>query len=187
MTTVFLDAVFKPFFFKSSMSRANKRRSIGRISWRMDSFKSFNVRVCECKHAISNTPEKKITRWKIGSARRPRHVSETVNEVPGKHVSNNGHWLVCRVRCGTILLKPHTGTVYSSSAPFWVLSIQKMSGSRGSSCTCFECLHQPSSGRHKITRRIKREEASPNKQWCTTVLKSHNYYSEDGITTLKLH
>ena len=116
------------------MSRANKRRSIGRISWRMDSFKSFNVRVCECKHAISNTPEKKITRWKIGSARGPRHVSETGNEVPGKHVSNNGHWLVCRVRCGTILLKPYIGTVYSSSAQFWVLPIQKMSVSRGSPC-----------------------------------------------------
>ena len=79
-------------------------------------------------------PKKKITRWKIGRARGPRHVSETGNEVPGKHVSNNGHWLVCSVRCGTVLLKPHIGTVYSSSAQFWVLPIQKMSGSRGSPC-----------------------------------------------------
>ena len=44
MTTVFLDVVFKPFFFKSSATRANNWRSIGRISWRMASFKSFNVR-----------------------------------------------------------------------------------------------------------------------------------------------
>ena len=80
--------------------------------------------------------KKKITRWKIGRARGPRHVSETGNEVPGKHVSNNCHWLVCSVRCGTILLKPHIGTVYSSSAQFWVLPIQKILGSRGSPCIC---------------------------------------------------
>ena len=49
----------------------------------------------------------------------PRHVSETWNEVPEKHVNNNGHWLVCSVRCGTILLKPHIGTVYFSSAHLW--------------------------------------------------------------------
>jgi hypothetical protein len=88
--------------------------------------------------------------------------------VPGKHVSNSGHCLVCSVRCGTILLKPHIGTVYSSSAQFWVLPIQKMSGSRGSRCifpeynqqdvmfhnlfnsvrrsTCFGWFFRPSSG-----------------------------------------
>ena len=126
---------FSSIFLKSSMTRANNWRSIGRISWRMASFKSFNVGVCECKHRVFKYPQrKKITRWNIGRARGPRHVSETGNEVPGKHVSNNGHRLVCSVRCGTILLKPHTGTVYSSSAQFWVLPIQKMSGSRGSPC-----------------------------------------------------
>jgi hypothetical protein len=44
------------------MTRANNLRSIGRISWRMASFKSFNVRtygVSECKHSISNTPKGK--------------------------------------------------------------------------------------------------------------------------------
>ena len=91
--------------------------------------------------------KKKITRWKIGRARGPRHVSETGNEVPGKHVSNNGHWLVCSVRCGTILLKPHIGTVYSSSAPFWVLPIQKMSGSRGSPCTKVRSRNRCCSGK----------------------------------------
>jgi hypothetical protein len=44
----------------------------------------------------------------------PRHVSETGNEVPGKRVLKNGHWLVCSVLCGTILLKPHIDKVYSS-------------------------------------------------------------------------
>ena len=101
--------------------------------WLPSNHSMYGVR--ECKHAISNTPkEKKISSWKIGRARGPRHVSETGNEVPGKHVSNNGHWLICSVRCGTFLLKPHIGTVYSSSAQFWVLPIQKMSGSRGSLC-----------------------------------------------------
>ena len=58
--TVFLDSVFKPFFPpKSSMTRANNWRKIGRISWRMDSFKSFNVGACERKHVISKTPKEK--------------------------------------------------------------------------------------------------------------------------------
>ena len=50
---------FSNLFLKSSMTRANNWRSIGRISWRMASFKSFNVGVCEYKHAISNTPKEK--------------------------------------------------------------------------------------------------------------------------------
>ena len=50
-------------------------------------------------------PREQITRLEIGRTRGPQHVSEMGNEVPGKHVSNNGHWLVCSVRCGTILLK----------------------------------------------------------------------------------
>ena len=41
------------------MTRANNWRSIGRISWRIVSFKSFNVRGLLCKHAISNTPKGK--------------------------------------------------------------------------------------------------------------------------------
>ena len=39
------------------MTRANNWRSIGRISWRTAPFKSFNVGLCECKHAISNIPK----------------------------------------------------------------------------------------------------------------------------------
>jgi len=111
------------------MTRANNWRSIGQISRRMASFKSFNVPVCECKHAFQITPKEKITRWKIGRARGPRHVSETGNEVPGKHVSNNGHWpsLHCQPRgkeCRPPCLPPRPTN--------WVLPIQKMSSSRGS-------------------------------------------------------
>jgi len=36
-------------------------------------------------------PKEKITRSRIGRTRGPWHVSETGNEVPRKHVSNNGH------------------------------------------------------------------------------------------------
>jgi len=50
---------FSNLFLKSSMTRANNWRSIGRISWQTASFKSVNVWVCECKHAISNTPKGK--------------------------------------------------------------------------------------------------------------------------------
>jgi len=78
-------------------------------------------------------PKKKITRWKIGRARGPRHVSETGNEVPGKHVSNRPslhcYWSgqprgkECRPP------RPHP-----PRPTYWVLPIQKMSGSRGSPC-----------------------------------------------------
>ena len=133
---------FLSLFFKSSVTRANNWRSIGQISWQIASFKSFNVGVCECKDAISNTPKgKKITRWKIGRVRGPRHVSETGNKVPGKHVSNNGHWpsLHCYwsgqtrgKECRPPLLPPRP--------TYWVLPIPKMSGSRGSFCIAWESL-----------------------------------------------
>jgi len=124
--------------------------------------------VCERKHAISNTTKEKNhtlkDRESEGATARLRNGKWGAR----KHVSNSGHWLVCIVRYGTILLKPHIGTVYSSSAQFppppppplmcktptrplffsfgplpppppqptyWVLTIQKMSGSRGSPCT----------------------------------------------------
>ena len=53
---------------------------------------------CERKHVISNTTkEKKITRWKIGRARGPRHVSETGNEVPGETCFEQ--WSMTRLQC----------------------------------------------------------------------------------------
>ena len=136
MTTVFLDAVFKPFF--TIVHDTGQQLTIDRTNLLTDGF----LQIIQRTGFVSvnmwfqiPSKKKKITHWKIGRARGPRHVSETGNEVPGKHVSNSGHWLVSSVRCGTILLKPHIGTVYSSSAQFWVLPIQKMSGSRGSPCT----------------------------------------------------
>jgi len=134
MTTVFLDAVFKPFF--KIIHDTGQQLTIDRTNFLTDGFLQVIQRTgyVSVNTRFQIPPQKKITRWKIGRARGPWHASETGNEVPGKHVSNNGHWLVCSVRCGSILLKPHIGTVYSSSAQFWVLPIQKMSGSRGSPC-----------------------------------------------------
>ena len=122
---------FSSLFLKSSMTRAN--------NWWSNEFPDgwlpsnhSTYRVCECKHAISNTPKGKNHTLKDRESEGATARLRNGNEVPGKHVSNNGHWLVCGVRCGTILLKPHIGTVSSSSAQFWVLPIQKMTGSRGS-------------------------------------------------------
>jgi len=105
MPTVFLDVVFKPFF--KIVHDTGQQLTIDRTNFLTDGllqiiqrtgFVSVNTR-------FRIPPKEKITRWKIGTARGQRHVSETGNEVPGKHVSNNSHWLVCSVRCGTILLK----------------------------------------------------------------------------------
>ena len=134
MTTVFLDAVFKPFL--KIVHDMGQQLTIDRTNFLTDGFLQIIQRTgfVSVNTRFQIPPKEKITRWKIGRTRGPRHVSETGNEVPGKHVSNNGHWLVCSVRCGTILLKPHIGTVYSSSAQFWPQKVQKMSGSRGSPC-----------------------------------------------------
>lgn len=39
-----------------------------------------------------------------------------------------------------------------------------------STITHFGCLHQPSQGRHQLTKRVKGGEASPYKQWCKIVV-----------------
>jgi len=93
MPTVFLGAVFKPFFFLNRPwhgPTTDDRSDKFPDGWLPSNNSAYGV--CECKHAISNTPKEKITRWKIGRARGPQHVFEMGNEVPGKHVSNNGHW-----------------------------------------------------------------------------------------------
>jgi hypothetical protein len=111
MTTVFLDRVFKPFL--KIVHDMDQQLTIDRTNFLTDGF----LQTIQPTGFVSvNTrfqippKEKKISRWKIGRGRGPRHVSETGNEVTGEHVSDNGDWLVCSVRCGTILLKPHTGT-----------------------------------------------------------------------------
>ena len=110
MTTVLFNAVFKPFF--KIVHDTGQQLTIDRKNFLTDDFLQIVQRTgfVRVNTRFQIVPKKKITRWKIGRARGPRHVSETRNEVPGKHVSNSGHWLVCSVSCGTILLKPHIET-----------------------------------------------------------------------------
>ena len=119
MTTVFLDAVFKLFF--KIVHDTSQQLTIDRTNFLTDGFLQLIQRTgfVSVNTRFQIPSKKKITCWKMGRTRGPRNVSQTGNEVPGKHVSNNGHWLVCSVCCGTNLLKPHIGTVYSSSAQFW--------------------------------------------------------------------
>ena len=141
MTTVFLDPVFKPLFkiVHDRGQQTDDRSDEFPDGWRPSNHSTYGV--CERKNAISNS-HKKITRWKIGRARGPRHVSERGNEVPGKYISNNGRWLVCSVRCDCIateVANPEEKNADHLSPPplgptYWVLPIQKMSGSRGSLC-----------------------------------------------------
>ena len=138
MPTVLLDAVFKPFF--KIVHNTGQQLTIDWTNFLTDGFLQIiqSTGFVSVNWDFKYPQRKKITHWKFGRTRGPWHVSETGNEVPGKHVSNNDHWFVCSVRCGTILLKPHISTVYSSSAQsllpptfprpnYWVLPIQKMS------------------------------------------------------------
>jgi len=117
MTTVFLDAVFKPFF--EIVHYTGQQLTIDWTNFLMDGFLQIIQRtgLVSVKTRFQIPLKKKITRWKIGRARGPRNVSETGTEVLGKRISNNGHWLVCRVRCGIMLSKPHIGTVPPPGRP----------------------------------------------------------------------
>ena len=142
MPTVFLDAVFKPFL--KIVHDTGQQLTIDRINFLTDDslqiiqhtgFVNVNTR-------FQIPPKRKNHTLKDRENEGSRHVSETGNEVPGKHISNNGHWLVCSVRCGTILLKvanPEEKNADHLFPPplrptYWVLPIQKMSVSRRSPC-----------------------------------------------------
>ena len=105
MPTVFLDAVFKPFL--KIVHDTGQQLTIDRTNFLTDGFLQIVQRTgfVSLNTRFKISPKEKNTRWKIGRTRGPQHVSETGNEVPGKHVSYNAHWLVCSVGCGTILLK----------------------------------------------------------------------------------
>ena len=104
MPTVFLDAVFKPFF--KIVHDTGQQLTIDRTNFLTDGFLQIIQRT---GFVSGNTwfqilPKEKITR-KIGRARGPRHVSEMGNEVPGKHVSNNCHWCGAQLAKSPLLLK----------------------------------------------------------------------------------
>ena len=142
MPTVFLDAVFKPFF--KIVHDTGQQLTIDRTNFLTDGFLQIIQRT---GFVSGNTwfqilPKEKITR-KIGRARGPRHVSEMGNEVPGKHVSNNCHWCGAQLAKSPLLLKWPTQRKRIPTIPprptYSVLPIQKVSGSRGSPCICWHC------------------------------------------------
>jgi hypothetical protein len=132
---------FSILFLKSSMTRANNL-TIDQTNFLTDGFLQIIQRTGFVSvNARFRIPTKgKITCWKIGRARAPRHVSETGNEVPGKCVSNYGHWLVCSVCCHNNLVdtthwhRKRMPTTTSPQHTCWVLCVKKMWGSCGSPC-----------------------------------------------------
>ena len=85
MTTVFLDAVFKPFF--KIVHDTSQQLTIDRTNFLTDGFLQIIQRTgfVSVNTRFQIPQKKKLTRWKIGRERGPQHVSETRNEVPRKH------------------------------------------------------------------------------------------------------
>jgi len=104
MTTVFLDAVFKPIFLKI-VHDTGQQLTIDRTNFLTDGFLQIIQRTefVSVNTRFQIPAKEKITRWKIERARGPRHVSETGNEVPGKHVSNSAH---CQVSIANEVANP---------------------------------------------------------------------------------
>ena len=142
MTTVFLNAVLKPFF--KIVPDTDQQLTIDRTNFLTDGFLQIIQRtgfVC-VNTRFQIPPKEKITRWKIGTAKGPRHVSEREMRCPGNmfrtmvidslqcalwhHLVESGQPRAkeCRIP------RPPT----PSRPTYWVLPIQKMSGSRGSPC-----------------------------------------------------
>ena len=86
MTAVFLDVVFKPFF--KIVPDTGQQLTIDPTNFLTYGFLQIVQRTgfVSVNTLFQIPPKEKITLWKIGRARGPRHVSETGNEVPGKHV-----------------------------------------------------------------------------------------------------
>ena len=90
---------FSSLFLKSSMTLANNWRSIGWISWRMASFKPFNVRGL-CKHAISNTPKGKNHTLKDGESEGA--TARLQNGKWGARETCFEHWSLMRCSTGQV-------------------------------------------------------------------------------------
>jgi len=140
MTVVFLDAVFKAFFFLNRPwhGPTTDDRSVEfPDGWLLSNHSTYGV--CERKHAISNThKEKKSTCWKIGRARGHGTSPKWETRCPGNMFRTMviDSFAVCVVApscwnhtlAQLILLRRSSGP----RPTYWVLPIQKMSGYRGS-------------------------------------------------------
>ena len=96
ITTVFLDGVFKSFFY--IVHDTGQQLTIDRTNFLTDVFLQIIQRTGFVSVNTPHPPKKKeITSWKIGRARGPRHVSETGNGVPGETCFQQ--WSLTRLQC----------------------------------------------------------------------------------------
>ena len=146
MTTVFLDAVFKPFF-KIVHDTGNNWRSIGRISWGWLPSNHSTYGVCECKHVISNTPKVKNHTLKD---RESEGATTCLRKGKwGAWETCFEQWSLTRLQCTLWYHLVESGQPRGKECQpprpparptYWVLPIQKMSGSHGSPCMYQEFL-----------------------------------------------
>ena len=138
MTTVFLDAAFKPFFLNRPWRgpTTDDRSDEFPAGWLHSNHSTYGI--CERKDAISNTPKRKNHTLK-DRENEGGHDTSFNKRVVHKHVVLNRPSLHCywsgqhrRKECRPPRPPPrHT---------YWVLPIQKMSGSRGSLCIKVCCV-----------------------------------------------
>ena len=105
MTTVFLDAVFKPFL--KIVHDTGHQLTIDRTNFLTDGFLQIIQRTgfVSVNTRFQIPPKEKSHVERSGV--RGGHGTSPKREMrcPGNMFRNNDHWLVCSVRCGTILLK----------------------------------------------------------------------------------
>ena len=117
---------------------------MGRISWRMASFKSFNVGACERKHEILTTPPPPNKKSHVErSGEREGHGTSPKQEM---RCQGNMFRTIVIDSCAVCAVAPSCWNhilaqfiLFRRIPPrltYWVFPIQKMSASRGSSCIC---------------------------------------------------
>ena len=135
MMTVFFDAVFKAFFFLNRPWRGpttDDRSDEFPDGWLPSNHSTYGV--CELKHAISNTPKRKNHTLKDRESE-GGHGTSFNKRVVHKHAVLSRPSLHCygsRQYRGKECRQPRPPP--SPRRTYWILPIQKMSGSRGSPC-----------------------------------------------------
>jgi len=125
------------------MTRANNWRPIGRISWRMASFKSFNVRGLSVNTRFQIPPKEKNNTLKNRESEwataRLRNGKWGAREICFEQ------WSLTRLQCALWhhLVEKHWHSPPPPGPTYWVLPIQKMSGSHGSPYITYVTLMYP--------------------------------------------
>ena len=136
MTTVFLDALFKPFVYIRPWygPTTDDRSDEFPDGWLPSNHSTYGV--CECKHAISNTPKGKNHTLKD---RESEGVTARLrNGKWGARETCFEQWSLTCLHCywsGQPRGKECRPPRPPPRPTYLVLPIQKMSGSRGSPCT----------------------------------------------------